>query len=67
MWGGKIVYDHFYIIQNVNKDLDKLRKKLKIAKKGVKYLLTSNREDLQEKEVLKLKGALSDAPLLVVA
>ena len=79
MWGGfagvigkiftnaKIVYDHFHIIQNVNKELNKLRKILNVKGKGLYYLLIKNKEDLTEEEKSDLTTFLSESPVLGIA
>lgn len=79
MWGGfgkviekmftkaKIVYDHFHVIQNVNRELNQVRKKVKAKGKGLKYLLMKNKEELKEEEENRLRECLSDCPLLKIA
>jgi transposase len=64
---AKIVYDHFHVIQNINKELNKLRKILKVKGKGLHYLLMKNKEDLKEEEKEDLNKFLLDSPLLWIA
>jgi transposase len=79
MWGGfkkivevvfsnaDIVYDHFYVIQNVNKELNRLRKHLKVTGKKMPFLLWKNREDLDPDEKVELRKTLDNSPLLSIA
>lgn len=64
---AKIVYDHFHVIQNINKELNKLRKILKVKGKGLHYLLMKNKEDLKEEEKEDLNKFLLDSPLLWIS
>jgi transposase len=79
MWGGfakvikriftnaKIVYDHFHVIQGINRELNKLRKSLKAKGKGLRYLLLKNQENLTKEEKSDLQSFLSDFPVLKIA
>lgn len=79
MWGGfkkvvevvfcnaKIVYDHFHVIKNVNKELNKLRKRLKVKGKKMPYLLWKNSEDLKPDEKVELREVLDTSPCLSIA
>ena len=55
---AKIVYDRFHVMQQVNRELNKLRKLMKVTKKGIKFLLLSNVEKLQKEEREKLNKIL---------
>jgi len=79
MWGGfkkvvevvfsnaDIVYDHFHVIKNVNKELNKLRKRLKVKGKKMPYLLWKNSEDLKPDEKVELREVLDTSPCLSIA
>jgi len=79
MWGGfvsviervfpnaKIVYDHFHVIKNINKELNQLRKIKKVKGKSLHYLLMKNKEDLEEEEKTNLQTFLLESPLLLIA
>jgi len=59
MWGGfpkliqqvflnaQLVIDRFHVMRAVNKDLNKLRRVIGITDRGNKYLLLSNRINLE--------------------
>jgi transposase len=64
---AKIVYDRFHVMQQVNRELNKLRKLMKVTKKGIKFLLLSNGEKLQKEEQEKLNKILVDHPCLKIA
>ena len=64
---AKIVYDHFHVIKNVNKELNKLRKRLKVKGKKMPYLLWKNREDLKPDEKIELRKVLDTSPCLSIA
>ena len=79
MWGGfeKVikevfpnaitVYDHFHVIQMVNKKLNKIRYKLGIKNRGIRHLLLSNRENLTKEEKEELSMIFHDTPILQIA
>jgi transposase len=66
MWGGfpkvikqvfpnaKIVIDRFHVMKAVNKDLNKLRRAAGITDRGSKYLLLSNRSNLNYEQIQRL-------------
>ena len=64
---AKIVYDRFHVMQQVNRELNKLRKLMKVTKKGIKFLLLSNGEKLQKEEQEKLNKILVEHPCLKIA
>jgi transposase len=79
MWGGfpkvvkevfpnaKIVYDRFHVMMSVNKELDKVRKKIGKNEKESRYILLKNREDLGDTELEKLEKILSRSKRLRTA
>jgi transposase len=66
MWGGfpkvieqvfpnaKIVIDRFYVMKAVNKDLNKLYRVVGITDRGSKYLLLTNRSNLNVEQIQRL-------------
>jgi hypothetical protein len=40
----------FHVIKNINKELNELRKRMKVHEKGLKYMLWKNKEDLEEEK-----------------
>ena len=48
----------------VNRELNKLRKLMKVTKKGIKFLLLSNGEKLQKEEQEKLNKILVEQALV---
>ena len=70
MWGGfpkvikkvfpnaKIIIDRFHVMKVVNKDLNKLRRAAGITDRQSKYLLLSNRINLNPLQIDKLEMAL---------
>jgi transposase len=79
MWGGfeKVikevfpnaitVYDHFHVIQMVNKKLNKIRYKLGVKSHGIRHLLLSNQENLTKEEKEELSMIFQDTPILQIA
>lgn len=79
MWGGytavietlfpnaKIVYDHFHVIQQVNRELNQLRRRLQVKFKGLPHLLWKNREQLTEEQKRQLDEGLTPFPCLAIA
>lgn len=79
MWGGyttviktlfpnaKIVYDHFHVIQQVNRELNQLRRRLQVKFKGLPHLLWKNREQLSEEQKQQLDEGLSPFPCVAIA
>ncbi|MEG3910884.1 transposase [Microcoleus sp. w2-18bC1] len=70
MWGGfpkvikkvfpnaKVIIDRFHVMKVVNKDLNKLRRAAGITDRQSKYLLLSNRENLNQDQIDKLEVTL---------
>ncbi|WP_333317950.1 ISL3 family transposase [Microcoleus sp. B4-C1] len=79
MWGGfpkvikkvfpnaKIVIDRFHVMKIVNKDLNKLRRAAGITDRQSKYLLLSNRVNLNQEQIDKLELTLGKSECLRIA
>lgn len=79
MWGGfpkvieqvfpnaKIVIDRFHVMKAVNKDLNKLRRAVGITDRGSKYLLLSNRSNLNVEQIQRLAVTLKKSECLRIA
>lgn len=79
MWGGfpkvieqvfpnaKLVIDRFHVMKAVNKDLNKLRRGVGITDRGSKYLLLSNRINLEHEQIEKLEIILKKSECLRIA
>lgn len=79
LWGGyaaviktlfpkaRIVYDHFHVIQQVNRELNQLRRRLQVKFKGLPHLLWKNREQLTEAQKQQLDEGLKPFPCLTMA
>ena len=79
MWGGfpkvieqvfpnaKIVIDRFDVMKAVNKDLNKLRRAVGITDRGSKYLLLSNRSNLNVEQIQRLAVTLKKSECLRIA
>lgn len=79
MWGGfpkiieqvfpnaKLVIDRFHVMKAVNKDLNKLRRGIGITDRGSKYLLLSNRINLEQAQIKKLEMTLKKSECLRIA
>jgi len=79
MWGGfpnvitkvfpnaKIVIDRFHVMKVVNRDLNKLRRAAGITERCSKYLLLSNRVNLNPEQVDKLELTLKKSECLRIA
>ena len=79
MWGGfpkvieqvfpnaKLVIDRFHVMKTVNKDLNKLRRGIGITDRGSKYLLLSNRINLEQAQIEKLEMTLNKSECLRIA
>jgi len=79
MWGGfpnvitkvlqnpKIVIDRFHVMKVVNRDLNKLRRAVGITERCSKYLLLSNRVNLNPEQVDKLELILKKSESLRIA
>jgi len=72
MWGGfpkvieevfpnaQVVIDRFHVMKVVNQDLNKLRRARGITDRGSKYLLLSNRSNLNLEQILRLEITLKN-------
>jgi transposase len=79
MWGGfpkvikqvfpnaQLVIDRFHVMKAVNKDLNKLRRGRGITDRGSKYLLLSNRINLEQAQIEKLEIILKKSECLRIA
>ncbi|MEG4885197.1 ISL3 family transposase [Microcoleus sp. K1-B6] len=79
MWGGfpkvikkvfpnaKVIIDRFHVMKVVNKDLNKLRRAAGITDRQSKYLLLSNRVNLNPLQIDKLELILSKSECLRIA
>ncbi|MEG4037640.1 transposase [Microcoleus sp. S36b_A4] len=79
MWGGfpkvikkvfpnaKVIIDRFHVMKVVNKDLNKLRRAAGITDRQSKYLLLSNRENLNQDQIDKLEVTLGKSECLRIA
>jgi transposase len=64
---AKLVIDRFYVMKAVNKDLNKLRRGIGITDRGSKYLLLSNRVNLEQEQIEKLEIVLKKSECLRIA
>jgi len=79
MWGGfpkvieqvfpnaQVVIDRFHVMKVVNQDLNKLRRAIGITDRGSKYLLLSNRSNLNSGQNQRLAMTLKKSELLRIA
>jgi transposase len=79
MWGGfpkvikkvfpnaKVIIDRFHVMKVVNKDLNKLRRAAGITDRQSKYLLLSNRVNLNPEQIEKLELTLGKSECLRIA
>jgi transposase len=79
MWGGfpkvikqvfpnaQLIIDRFHVMKAVNKDLNKLRRGIGITDRGSKYLLLSNRINLEQAQIKKLEIILKKSECLRIA
>ena len=79
MWGGfpkvreqvfpkaKLVIDRFHVMKIVNKDLNKLRRAIGITDRGSKYLLLSNRSNLNIEQIHRWEVTLKKSECLRIA
>ena len=79
MWGGfpkireqvfpnaQLVIDRFHVMKAVNKDLNKLRRGIGSTDRGSKYLLLSNRINLELAQIEKLEIILKKSECLRIA
>ena len=71
MWGGfpaivkklfpnaVLVIDRFHVMKAVNKELNKIRKQVKMFDRGSKFILLKNRKDLTAEQATKLEEILN--------
>jgi transposase len=64
---AKLVIDRFHVMKAVNKDLNKLRRGIGITDRGSKYLLLSNRINLELAQIEKLEIILKKSECLRIA
>jgi transposase len=76
MWGGfpkvikkvfpnaQVIIDLFHVMEVVNKDLNKLRRAAGITDRQSKYLLLSNRLNLNPEQIYKLELTLGKSECL---
>jgi len=64
---AQLVIDRFHAMKAVNKDLNKLRRVREITDRGNKYLLLSNRINLEYAQIKKLEIILNKSECLRIA
>ena len=64
---AQLVIDRFHAMKAVNKDLNKLRRVREITDRGNKYLLLSNRINLEQAQIEKLEMTLKKSECLRIA
>jgi transposase len=64
---ARIVYDRFHVMKAVNRELNRLRIKLKVTGRKIKYFLLRNGESLEEEERKELEKITKEHPLLQIA
>ena len=62
-----IVYDRFHVMQHVNRELNHLRKQMKVKFKGAPHLLWKHQEALDDAQRERLREGLKDHPCLAIA
>ena len=62
-----IVYARFHVMQHVNRDLNRLRKQMKVKFKGAPHLLWKHHQDLDDDQRVRLRQGLKDHPCLAIA
>ena len=62
-----IVYDRFHVMQHVNRELNRLRKQMKVKFKGAPHLLWKHHQDLDDDQRARLRQGLKDHPCLAIA
>ena len=79
MWGGfpkvreqvfpntQLVIDRFHVMKAVNQDLNKLPRAIGITDRGSKYLLLSNRSNLNSEQIHRLEVTLKKSECLRIA
>ena len=64
---AQVVIDRFHVMKVVNQDLNKLRRAIIITDRGSKYLLLSNRSNLNLEQILRLEMTLQKSECLRIA
>ncbi len=64
---ARIVYDRFHVMNNLNRELNRLRIKLKVTGRKIKYLLLRNGESLEDEERKELEKMGNEHPFLQIA
>jgi transposase len=64
---ARIVYDRFHVMKAVNRELNRLRIKLKVTGRKIKYLLLRKGESLEDEERKELEKIAQEHPLLQIA
>lgn len=62
-----VVYDRFHVMQHVNRELNRLRKQLKVKFKGAPHLLWKHHQDLDDDQQDRLRKGLKNHPCLAMA
>lgn len=62
-----IVYDRFHVMQHVNRELNRLRKQMKVKFKGAPHLLWKHHQDLDDDQRDRLRQGLKNYPCLAIA
>jgi transposase len=63
---ARIVYDRFHVMQQINEELNKLRKIMKVTGRKIKSLLLQNRDDLTNEQMEELDKILIEHPCLQI-
>jgi transposase len=64
---ARIVYDRFHVMQQVNRELNKFRRLVKVTSRKAKYLLLKNGKDLKTEEWEELNKIFCEHPCLQIA
>ena len=64
IFGTTLVIDRFHVMKVVNQDLNKLRRAAEITDRGSKYLLLSNRSNLNKRPNSKVGSELEKIRML---
>jgi transposase len=62
-----IVYDRFHVMQHVNREINHLRKQMKVKFKGAPHLLWKHHQDLDDDQRARLHQGLKEHPCLAMA
>ena len=62
-----VVYDRFHVMQHVNRELNRLRKQMKVKFKGAPHLLWKHHQDLDVDQKDRLRKGLKEHPCLAIA